>query len=149
AFSNEGFEQGRYQTGLQNFLTIALKGARLRAAFISFIIFCLFGGIVLVMWYGATLVQSEVLSPGELARFMLYTMFVAGAMGSFAELWTQVQRTLGASHRVRELLREEPEPLPLPVPQVSTNGPVSGHRLRGDVAFDNVEFSYPSRKDIK
>src|SRR5262245_12600966 len=91
AFSNETFEQNRYQTGLQNFLKVALRGARYRAAFISFVIFCLFGGVVLVMWYGATLVQAGTLTPGELARFMLYTMFVAGAMGSFAELYSQVQ----------------------------------------------------------
>jgi ABC transporter fused permease/ATP-binding protein len=157
AFTNESYEQQRYQGGLQTFLVMALRAARYRAGFISFIIFCLFGAIVVVAWYGAHLLQSGALSTGELASFMLYTMFVGGAMGSFAELYTQLQRTIGASQRVRELLREQPEPLILPAPALNgtvappLSGPsVDGHRkLRGDVVFEKVEFSYPSRKDVQ
>ncbi len=149
AFTNENYEQGRYQSGLQAFLTMALKAARYRAGFVSFIIFCLFGAIVVVAWYGATLLQAGALSAGELARFMLYTMFVGGAMGSFAELWTQLQRTLGASQRVRELLQEQPELLALPAPAVNGEASADGHRrIRGDVVLEGIEFSYPSRKDV-
>ena len=55
AFSNEGYELTRYQTALGGFLTATLRGARLRAAFVAFIIFALFGSIVLVLWSGARL----------------------------------------------------------------------------------------------
>src|SRR5262249_26073855 len=94
AFTNEGYELGRYHNGLQVFLRTVLRGARYRAAFVSFIIFVLFGGIIFVLWYGASLVRDNLLSPGDLTQFMLYTMFVAGAMGSFAELYSQIQRSL-------------------------------------------------------
>jgi ATP-binding cassette subfamily B protein len=146
SFVNEAYEQARYQGSLQVFLTTVLRMARYRAAFISFIVFALFGCIVLVLWYGAGLVQSGVLSPGELTRFMLYTMFVGGAMGSFAELYSQIQRTLGASQRVRELLQETPEPLVLAMPAAS-GAPTL--QLDGDVEFDGVAFSYPSRKEVQ
>jgi ATP-binding cassette subfamily B protein len=139
AFTNEEYEQNRYQTSLQAFLTASLRGARFRGAFTSFIVFGLFGAIVLVLWYGARQVQAGELTVGELTRFMLYTMFVGGAMGSFAELYSQIQRTLGATQRVRELLRETPEEL-IPVP--------TGRSLRGAVQFDDVTFSYPSRKEV-
>ena len=58
---------------------------------------------------------------------MLYTLFVGGAMGSFAELYSQLQRTLGATQRVRELLRETTaEPLP--------TGPCTGRPVPGCAA---------------
>jgi ATP-binding cassette subfamily B protein len=140
AFTNEDYEQRRYGTALLAFLAATLRGARYRGAFASFIVFGLFGGIVLVLWYGARLVQTGDLSVGELTRFMLYAMFVGGAMGSFAELYSQIQRTLGATQRVRELLNETPEELHPAAPRVQ--------RLRGEVVFDAVSFAYPSRKEV-
>lgn len=145
AFSNEGYELNRYHEGLGKFLTAALRGARLRAAFISFIIFALFGFIVLVLWSGARLLQQGEITFGDLTRFGLYTTFVAGAMGQFAELYSQLQKAIGATQRVRELLREtgEVEARLGPVPASTLP------RLRGDVVFENVSFTYPSRQGIE
>ncbi len=141
AFTNEEYEQQRYGGALRAFLTAILREARYLGTFNSFIVFGLFGGVVLLSWYGARLVQAGELSVGELTRFMLYAMFVGGAMGSFADLYGQIQRTLGASQRVRELLRETPERLRPAVP-------APARRLRGDVVFEDVFFTYPSRKDM-
>jgi ATP-binding cassette subfamily B protein len=141
AFANEPFEEGRYRQGLDRFLAVVLREARYQGAFIAFIVFALFGAIVLVVWYGARLVVAERMQPGELTSFMLYTLYVAGAVGSFAELYAQVQRALGATQRVRELLREAPEP-------AGEAGP-AGPRLRGDVAFEDVHFRYPSRPEVE
>jgi ABC transporter fused permease/ATP-binding protein len=142
AFSNEAFEVNRYHLGLQKFLQITLHGARLRAAFIAFIIFALFGSIVLVLWSGARLLQHGEITFGELTRFILYTTFVAGAMGQFADLYSQIQKTVGATQRVRELLRE-PNELQLS-PQAPT--PLT---IRGEVIFEQVHFRYPSRPEIE
>lgn len=145
AFANEGYELNRYHDGLGKFLTATLRGARLRAAFISFIIFALFGFIVLVLWSGARLLQQGEITFGDLTRFGLYTTFVAGAMGQFAELYSQLQKAIGATQRVRELLREtgEVEAFLGPVP------PSTLPRLRGDVVFENVSFTYPSRQGVE
>jgi ABC-type multidrug transport system fused ATPase/permease subunit len=145
AFSNEGYELNRYHAGLASFLAITLRGARLRAAFIAFIVFALFGFIVLVLWSGARLLQQGQISFGQLTRFGLYTVFVAGAMGQYAELYSQLQKAIGSTQRVRELLREtgEVEVLLGPTP------PSTLPRLRGDVVFENVHFSYPSRPGIE
>jgi ATP-binding cassette subfamily B protein len=141
AFANERYEEDRYRRGLDSFLGPVLRGARYRGAFVSFIIFALFGAVVLVLWYGARMVQAGDLSTGQLASFLLYTLFVAGAMGSFAELFSQLQRTLGASQRVRELLREPAEAVDPPA--AAPPAP----RLRGEVTFDDVWFRYPARKE--
>jgi ATP-binding cassette subfamily B protein len=145
AFSNEGYELNRYHSGLGLFLATTLRGARLRAAFIAFIVFALFGFIVLVLWSGARLLQQGEITFGQLTRFGLYTTFVAGAMGQFAELYSQLQKAIGATQRVRELLREtgEVEVLLGPAP------PSTLPRLRGDIVFENVHFSYPSRQGVE
>jgi ABC-type multidrug transport system fused ATPase/permease subunit len=145
AFSNEGYELNRYHQGLRLFLTTTLRGARLRAAFIAFIVFALFGFIVLVLWSGARLLQQGEISFGELTRFALYTTFVAGAMGQFAELYSQLQKAIGATQRVRELLRETGEVEVLLGPTPTSILP----RLRGDIVFENVHFSYPSRQGVE
>jgi ABC transporter fused permease/ATP-binding protein len=147
AFANERYESERYGSSLQVFLRAVLRGARYRAAFVSFITFALFGAVVFVLWFGARMVQQGSLSLGELTQFMLYTMFVGGAMGSFAELYSEIQRALGASQRVRELLNEKPELTEHVLPPA----PVwNGHlRLRGDVRFEQVSFRYPSRKEVQ
>ncbi len=145
AFSNEGYELNRYHEGLGRFLTATLRGARLRAAFLSFIVFALFGFIVLVLWSGARLLQQGEISVGDLTRFGLYTTFVAGAMGQFAELYSQLQKAIGATQRVRELLRETGE-----VDAVLGSTPPSKlPRLRGEVVFENVSFTYPSRTEVE
>ncbi|MGA3181066.1 MAG: ABC transporter transmembrane domain-containing protein [Verrucomicrobiota bacterium] len=145
AFSNEGYELNRYHRALGSFLTTTLRGARLRAAFIAFIVFALFGFIVLVLWSGARLLQQGEITFGQLTRFGLYTTFVAGAMGQFAELYSQLQKAIGATQRVRELLRETGEVKAL----LSPTPPSTLPRLRGDIVFENVHFSYPSRPGVE
>ena len=145
AFSNEGYELNRYHVGLGSFLTTTLRGARLRAAVVAFIIFALFGFIVLVLWSGARLLQQGDITFGQLTRFGLYTTFVAGAMGQFAELYSQLQKAIGATGRVRELLRETGEVEVLLGPTRPSTLP----RLRGDIVFENVHFSYPSRQGVE
>ena len=145
AFTNERYELGRYSDGLAAFLKITLRGATLRAAFIAFIIFALFGSIVLVLWSGARLLQSGEITFGELTRFILYTTFVAGAMGQFAELYSQLQKAVGATQRVRELLRETGE---VPV-SLSAEAAPAIPRLKGEVRLEQVRFTYPSREGVE
>jgi ATP-binding cassette subfamily B protein len=145
AFANESYELHRYHNGLLRFLEATLRGARLRAAFVSFIVFALFGSIVLVLWSGARLLQQGGITFGELTRFILYTTFVAGAMGQFADLYSQLQKAVGSTQRVRELLRETGEIDvrldPVPGPELP--------RLRGEVRFEDVHFTYPSRPGVE
>lgn len=142
AFANETFELGRYRTANHATLAAALRAARWRAVFVAFFIAALFGGILIVLWYGAVQLQAGALTGGELTRFVLYTTFVGGAMAQSAELFSQIQKTVGATQRVREMLREPIEADANPTPADTPTG-----RLRGEVAFENVSFRYPARPD--
>jgi ATP-binding cassette subfamily B protein len=144
AFANEAFELGRYDGANRRVLAAALSAARWRAVFVAFFIVALFGGIVIVLWFGAGLLQSGSLTPGELTRFVLYTTFIAGVMGQSAELFSQIQKTVGATQRVRELLRETTEITSAAVAPPTTPALT---RLRGEVSFEGVSFRYPSRPD--
>ena len=138
AFGNERFELARYANGLAAFLRVILRTARLRALMVSFIIFGIFGSIVLVLWYGAHLMQTGALSFGEFWSFIIYTTFVGGSVASFADVFSHVQKTLGATERVRELMDEHPE--------IEAGAEhASFARAAGDVSFESVSFRYPSR----
>lgn len=139
AFTNELMEVARYQKTLREVVNTALKAAKYRGAFISFIIFALFGGIVGVMWYGALLVAGGELTVGELLSFVLYTTFIGGSIAGLGDIYGQVQRAIGASERVLEIIEEKPE-------AVSQTREVL--KLSGSIAFKDVQFAYPSRKEI-
>ncbi|MGE3800746.1 MAG: ABC transporter ATP-binding protein [Candidatus Kapaibacterium sp.] len=142
AFTAELRERKRFGTKLDGIIEVSLKVARTRAAFIAFVVFLLFGGVVGVIWYGGTLVQSGELTIGELTSFVLYAAFVGGAMGSFADLYGGLQRALGSAERIREILDEKPE-----LSELESSGRVDDYR--GEIRFSNVSFSYPTRPEAK
>jgi len=144
AFVNESYETNRYANSVDQVVLLALKGAKYRGAFASFIIFCLFGSIIAVVWYGATLVQIGEITVGQLTSFILYSTFVGAAMGSFAELYAQLQKIVGASERVVELLNEVNEDLPL-----VKDAHQIDKKIVGSLKFEKLSFNYPSRKEIK
>lgn len=143
AFVNEAYEAARYSKTLQAVVKIAVKGATYRGIFASFIIFCLFGAVVAVIWYGSSLVAAGEISVGELTTYILYSIFVAGSMGSFPELYANVQKAIGASERVIEILEEQEEDTGL----LQEEKTIIRH-LDGHIAFDGVTFSYPSRREV-
>jgi ATP-binding cassette, subfamily B, bacterial len=138
AFTNELFEIKRYSKSLDEVVNVAIHAARYRGLFISFIIFAIFGGIVAVGSYGAILVQSDKLSVGELFSFVLYTIFIGFSIAGLGDIYSQVQRSIGASERLLEILDQPDE-------KVSAFQPV---KLQGEIHFNNVTFSYESRPDF-
>ena len=145
SFTNERYERNRYKRAIDEMVRVALKGGRYRGAFSSFIILAIFGAIVLIMWYGATLIANDQLSIGELTSFLIYTAFVGSAIGGFSEYFSQIQRTIGATERIRELLRESPEPVTATEQAAPTQ---LKHPINGQVVFNDVHFAYPSRPDV-
>lgn len=137
AFTNEVFEINRYTKALQEVVTVAIQSARYRGLFISFIIFALFGGIVSVGWYGANLVQSGEITVGELFSFVFYTSFIGFSIAGLGDIYAQLQRSIGASERVLEIIQQVDE----------TEGTQTNFKLSGKISFHDVSFSYASRKE--
>lgn len=142
AFANEAFEIFRYKKKTDEVIDIALKGAKWRGLFVSFIFFALFGSIVGVIWYGVYLVnQGEGMSSGDLFKFILYTVFIAGSISGMADLYSQIQKAIGATENLLDILDENPEPLILEKEE-------RADCCTGSVEFRSVSFYYPTRIDV-
>ncbi len=139
SFVGEAYEVNRYGKGLEKVVGVALAAAKYRGAFISFIIFALFGGIVGVMWYGASLVASGEMSVGELVSFVLYTTFIGGSIAGLGDIYSQLQKAIGSSERVVELLAEQEE----------AGSGAQMAAIEGTIEFDGVGFHYPTRTEVE
>jgi ABC-type multidrug transport system fused ATPase/permease subunit len=142
AFANEWYEITRYKEKIREVVKMGIKGGQFRGFFASFIIVCLFGTIVGVVWYGVQLSIAGEITVGQLFTFILYSSYVGASSGGIAELYAQMQKAIGATERVFELLDETPE-------KINSNERISINKIKGDVTFNNVAFSYPSRKEVK
>ena len=134
AFTNEWFEVNRYTKSLMKTVKVALEAAKYRGAFISFIVFALFGAIVAVMWKGASLVNEGDITSGDLVTFVLVTIFIGASIAGIGDMYGQLQRAVGASQRILEVLDEESEDI---------NKPDSISNLEGNIQFENISFKYP------
>lgn len=141
AFANERFEILRYGKSTNDIVSVALRGAKARGLFASFIIFCLFGGVVFVIWYGVRLVNAGEMGVGDMFQFVLYSMFVGASIGGIAEMYAQMQKALGAAERVLEIMDEESEPF--------SGAEVAAHQpIKGRMEFADVSFRYESRPEM-
>ncbi|PWK78251.1 ABC transporter fused permease/ATP-binding protein [Mucilaginibacter oryzae] len=143
AFVNEAYEANRYDVLLRKVVNIAVKGAKFRGTFASFIVFCLFGTFVGVIWYGSVLVANHEIYVGDLTTFIMYSIFVGAAMGSFPDLYANLQKAVGASERVLEILAEQGEDISM----TDSNNAIK-QAIKGDLEFNDVVFAYPSRPEI-
>ncbi|WP_026464063.1 ABC transporter ATP-binding protein [Adhaeribacter aquaticus] len=142
-FTNELFEIGRYNRSLSKAVSNSLRASYFRGAFVSFIIIGLFGGIVLVLWYGASLVESGELTIGELVQFIIYTTFIGASVGGLGDMYGKVQASLGAADRILEILDEPVEPSHMALTPADEN-----LKIAGNIQYQHVAFSYPTRQDI-
>lgn len=145
AFVNEAFEAGRYQKNLQQVVNIAVKGAKYRGLFGAFIVFCLFGTVFCEVWYGSYLVSihDNGMTFGKLITFIIYAAFISAAMGSLPDLYANLQKAIGATERVFEILDETGE-------DISMNKIDNDikQKIHGNLSFSDVQFAYPSRSEL-
>ena len=142
AFANEAYESLRYKNKTDEIIDISLKGAKWRALFVSSIFLAMFGSIVGVIWYGVYLVnQGEGMTTGDLFKFVLYTVFIAGSISGMADFYSQIQKAIGATENLLDILDETSEALILENEKDKC--------VLGEVEFKDVSFSYPGRKDVE
>jgi len=141
SFTNEFFEMARYRTKTQDIALTGMKNGRLRGLFSSFVILGLFGTMVAVIWKGSTLISTGEIATGELFSFVIYTVFIGGTIGGMADVFARVQKFIGATEDLLEIMNETPEPLDELKPGDSYQV------LQGGIKFENLTFSYPSRTE--
>ncbi|MES2750930.1 MAG: ABC transporter ATP-binding protein/permease [Pseudomonadota bacterium] len=142
AYTNERLAEARFGKEVDRAYEAARSSTRARAFLTAIVIFLIFASVVAILWIGSHDVLTGQISAGTLGQFILYAAFAAGALGELSQVWGEISQASGASERLFEILRITPDiaapanPRALPVPP------------RGDVAFDNVRFAYPTRPEI-
>src|SRR3954454_8513134 len=141
AFNQQGRETSRFTEAVERVFSTAKQRIVLRAIMTSIVIFLLFSAITMIIWQGAIDVAAGHMSGGTIAAFVLYGGLLAGAFGNLSEVYGDLLRAAGASERLSELLDAQPairapaKPIALPEPP------------RGELAFENVTFHYPTRRE--
>jgi ABC-type multidrug transport system fused ATPase/permease subunit len=142
-FTNEVYEISRYEkitTGIRDF---GLRYGIFRGSFFSFVITFIFGAIFFILWKMLMLKNSGAISAEEFGKFMMLSLFVAGSLGGLPEQIASIQRALGATDRVFELIDGQIEEIDLAYKKEKEKGP-----KRGEIEFSHVDFFYPTRPDF-
>jgi ABC-type multidrug transport system fused ATPase/permease subunit len=143
AFTNEWFLLSKYNKTTQQTRDLNVRSGIWRGLFVSFIIFCLFGAIVFIVWKGLLMTQgpNPELAAEGFYQFVLFTIMMGASIGSLPDLYASVQKAVGATENLLDLLQEETEKL--------SNTAKEPIHLDGSVRFENLQFSYPQRADIE
>lgn len=139
AFTNESYETERYDQNIKSVMGINMKRGVMRGLFVSFIIFCMFGGISFVIWKAKGMQEAGIINLAEFTSFIIFTIFLGMSFGAIPDLYAKIQKAIGSTEHLMDLLEEE----------VETAAGENITELSGDVVFEGVSFSYPQRREIE
>lgn len=142
AFTGEWFESKRYAKVTDELIRTGMKNAVVRGIFASTLIVFLFGSVVAIVWFGSDLVAKGEITGGNLFQFFLLSVFMAGSVGGLADTYSQLQKSIGATENLLDILDEKPEM------KLSNELKLADKRFEGSIEFKNVSFAYPSRKEF-
>jgi ABC-type multidrug transport system fused ATPase/permease subunit len=153
AYTQEGFEKTRYRRALDHVAALGIRGGIYRGAFSSFIILGLFGALVAVIWKGASLIASGEMASGQLFSFVIYSGFIGGSVGGLADVYSRLQRAMGATEAIMAMLDEQPEtsnqqPAASNQQPAASNQQLAASNQQLAVRFSGVHFAYPTRPDV-
>ena len=142
AFTNEVFNLNRFRVNTQKMRDLNVKSGIWRGVFVSFIIFCLFGAIVFIIWQGMIMTQGAhpTLPKEGFYQFILFTILMGASIGSLPELYANIQKALGAVENLIEIMNTATE-------RELVDG-TKKPTLEGNIRLEDVHFQYPQRLDV-
>jgi ABC-type multidrug transport system fused ATPase/permease subunit len=142
SFTNEAFMLGKYMKSVTAIRSLNIKSGLWRGVFVSFLILCMSGAIVFIVWQGLLMTQgpNPELSRGDFFSFIMFTIMMGASFGSIPDMYASIQKAIGATENLMNIIEQESE-IEL---QNGKLKPV----INGNVSFSNVSFSYPQRKDM-
>ena len=143
AFTNEEVEIGKYTKVISEIRQFGIKYGIMRGAFFAFIIMCVFGSIFFILYKMLLLIKGGELSSENFGIFMMLSLFVAASLGGLPEQLASIQKALGATDRVFDIIDDTNEEINLAFAKNNSN-----KRVKGDLEFKNIHFRYPTRNDF-
>ncbi|KAG0229847.1 ATP-binding cassette permease mdl1 [Actinomortierella wolfii] len=138
AFAKEDDELQRYSLRVQDVFALAKKEAFASASFFSMAGFSGNMTILAILYSGGSMVMDGSLSVGELTSHLMYTLYVGSSLAGLTSFYSEIMKGIGAGSRLFDLLDKKPS-IPL-------TGGKKLDKLTGEIKFDNVVFTYPTRR---
>ncbi|XP_076464201.1 ATP-binding cassette sub-family B member 10, mitochondrial-like [Babylonia areolata] len=148
AFAHEERECAAYRQKIQDVLSLSYKESLARGIFFG--LTGLSGNLIVlsVFYHGGMMMTESQITVGELSAFLLYAAYVGISIGGMSSFYTELNRGLGASQRLWELLDRVPA---IPV-SAAEQGPGQSLQslpsVQGNIEFRDIHFAYPARPDV-
>lgn len=145
SYSNEWYEMKRYRDKTSEVKRQGIKYGILRGIFFAFIISVIFGTVFFILWKMLLLKNEGIITAEQFGKFMMLSIFVAGSLGGLPEQIAAIQRALGANDRLLQLMQQPIENVDIQIKESFSYPKI----LKGNIEFQKVCFSYPSRKTFQ
>lgn len=139
AYTQEAGERQRFSEDIEASYTAQRKRISVQSALTALMFVIAFTGIIIIFNFGAGYVQNGSMTGGEIGQFVLLAFLAIGGASSLTETFTNLLRAAGAADRLVEILDEAPI-------ITSPENPIALTSVRGEIAFQSVNFAYPTRK---
>lgn len=141
AFVHEKREEGAYNNHIDQVLRLSYKEALASGVFWGFTGFSGNMVILTVFYYGGHMMNEAQITVGDLSSFLMYAAYVGVSLAGLSAFYSSMMKGLGASTRIWELTDRQPA-IPL------HGGLIPSQPLNGNIVFQDIHFSYPTRNDV-
>ena len=150
AWGHEAADQAAFGRATDAACAAGVLRVRVKAWLIAIVMLIGFCAVGVILWIGGQDVLAGRMSAGELSAFVFYAVLVATSSATVSEVWGEIQRAAGATERLMDLLDTQPGLQPRLPLQSLVPSPQSAHGgARGELVFEQVSFSYPTRPEVK
>ena len=139
ASNGEKFEKTSGGSFINKIFSLGIKDAKVEAMLQPIITTVMLGLFVGILGYGAVRVQAGTLTSGQLVAFLLYLFNIMMPAASFAMFFSQVQKAMGATERIEQILKTDLEPI-----ETGKTVDVSGKTIKAE----NLSFHYVADRPI-
>ncbi len=143
AFTNEIYSFKKFYSAIEEIRALNVKSGLWRGVFISFMVFCMFGSVVFIIWQGLLMTQgpNPILATGDLYSFLMVTLLMAASIGSLPDFYSSIQKSIGATEKLMNLIGE--------ISEKDIHTGTAKPKITGEIQFKNIHFSYPQRANAK
>ena len=144
SYTRETEEKAAFAREVDRAFMIAKRRIGQRALLIAAVILLIFGALSGMLWVGGNDVINGAMSPGDLGAFVFYALLVAMGVATLSEVYGELQRAVGATDRLMELIGTEAKI----TRRAHTETNQSPGDLPAQLSIKNIAFAYPTRPDL-
>ncbi len=143
SFTREMFMTNKFGESVTHIKKINIRSGYWSGIFVSFIIFCVTGAIVFIVWQGLLMTQGPdaTLGSQDFFTIVMFTVMMGISVGAVPDMYATIQKAVGSTDNLMQLISNESE--------VETHNGSQKPEIHGAISFKDVRFHYPQRNDIE